>query len=132
MEYQTSHITFPLSEGMQNRIFGNRARCIDFDKQDALRHFSTGNGWICEAQQDLDDKKEFLSQFFSLLMKKNEVRTCSTLMIVIEYSENKTLKIKDLSLITEYMANLSDKDLMWNVNSIQGADGLRIMAIAVL
>lgn len=128
MKVKEIEITEALLDQITKRLVNNEA-IIRLDADDVSKVIAGKNGIMYEAHQEEISQSDFMKSFFNELAVKPQVRNCTNILISIEMDNNNPLMMEDISIINQFMEQLSDDtETIWGV-STNSSDGVMTLLV---
>lgn len=131
MVITTKHV----NESQINEIVGlinNGESMISLDRNDVKTILVGKEGVLYQAVQDEGvENSAFMKDFFNELKKKDEVRTCTSMLISLGMSQDNPLMMEDLGIIHDFFESFDNDSLeaKWGVRNNE--DGTRMTLLTV-
>lgn len=113
-------------------LIQNKESMINLDRNDVKTNLVGKEGILYQAVQDEDvDNSTFMKDFFNELKKKDEVRTCTSMLISIGMSQDSPLMMEDMEVINDFFESFDNDNIeaKWGVRNNE--DGMRMTLLTV-
>lgn len=124
-----------MNESQIDEIVGliqNGESMINLDRNDVKTILVGKEGVLYQAFQDEGvDNSTFMKDFFNELKKKDEVHTCTSILISLGMSQDNPLMMEDMEIIHDFFESFDDENMeaKWGVRNNE--DGMRMTLLTV-
>lgn len=113
-------------------LIQNEGSMINLDRNDVKTILVGKEGVLYQAVQDEGmDNSTFMNDFFNELKKKEEVRTCNSMLISIGMSQDSPLMMEDMEIIHDFFDSFDNDNLeaKWGVKNNE--EGMRMTLLSI-
>ena len=131
MVITTKHVNESQIEEIAGLI-QNGQSMIGLDRNDVKTILMGKEGILYQAVQDEGvDNSTFMRDFFNELKKKDQVRSCSSMLISLGMSQDNPLIMEDMEVINDFFESFDNDNIeaKWGVKNIE--EGMRMTLLTV-
>lgn len=113
-------------------LIQNGQSMIGLDRNDVKTILMGKEGILYQAVQDEGvDNSTFMRDFFNELKKKDQVRSCSSMLISLGMSQDNPLIMEDMEVINDFFESFDNDNIeaKWGVKNIE--EGMRMTLLTV-
>lgn len=126
MEITTKHVNESQWEEIAELI-QNGQSMIGLDRNDVKDILVGKEGILYQAEKEDDvENSTFMRDFFDELKKKDEVRTCTSLLISIGMSPDNPLMMDDMEIINDFFESFDNENLAIKWGMKNNEDGKNV------
>lgn len=113
-------------------LIQNEESMINLDRNDVKAILIGKEGILYQAVQDEGvDNSTFMRDFFNELKKKDQVRSCSSMLISLGMSQNNPLMMEDMEVVNDFFESFDNEILeaKWGIKN--NDEGMRMTLLTV-
>lgn len=114
------------------RLIQNEKMMINLDRNDVKVILLGKEGMLYQAIQEEDvDHCTFMREFFGELMKKEYVKTCTSLMLSIGMSSEDPLMMDDMLIVQDFFDSFDSEsiEMKWGLKNSPAGSRMTLLAI---
>lgn len=114
------------------RLIQNEKMMINLDRNDVKVILLGKEGMLYQAIQEEDvDHCTFMREFFGELMKKENVKTCTSLMLSIGMSSEDPLMMDDMLIVQDFFDSFDSEsiEMKWGLKNSPAGSRMTLLAI---
>lgn len=131
MEIITKHVNESQLEEIAELI-QNGESMIGLDRNDVKAILVGKEGELYQALKEDDvDNSAFMRNFFNELKKKEEVRSCTSMLISLGMSKDSPLMMEDMEIINDFFDSFENENLeiKWGVKNNEESKGMTLLTV---
>lgn len=131
MVITTKHVNESQIEEISGLI-QNGQSMIGLDRNDVKTILMGKEGILYQAVQDESvDNSTFMRDFFNELKKKDQVRSCSSMLISLGMSQDNPLIMEDMEVINDFFESFDNDNIeaKWGVKNNEEGERMSILTI---
>lgn len=105
---------------------------INLDAEDVRKIVGGRTGVMYEAQQEGEERAEFMKEFFDAVASNTQVKGCTHMLISLEEDQNDKLSMMDMMAVNDFLGSLGEGiELLWGVKPSKSASGMVIRVVCM-
>ena len=132
MEISEKHINESQINEVLRLVKSGSGNVMNIDKEDVERVLVGKEGVLYQTSQEEDmDNCRFMREFFNELKQKDEVRTCTSMLICIGMLQENPLTIGDMGIINDFLDDIYSEDMEVKWEAKNNPQGERMSLLVV-